>query len=109
MYRRYCSFKDIKIGPAGEPYRKKLFQDMLEFEDGLVWGDAIGEVRDIIFTFKVKDETPIRHKPIQYARPEREFIREDMAKMCKLGILREILPGEEEPIFVVGLVLVKDG
>lgn len=37
---------------------------MLEFEDGLVWGDAIGEVRDVVFSFSVKDEAPIRHKPI---------------------------------------------
>jgi hypothetical protein len=33
---------------------------MLPLEKGLVLGDAIGEVKDVIFTFKVKDSSPIR-------------------------------------------------
>lgn len=60
---------------------------MLQIEHGLVYGDAIGRVRDLEFTFKVTDATPIRQKPIAYAREEREFIRGDMEKMMGLGVV----------------------
>jgi hypothetical protein len=29
--------------------------------------------------------------------------------MCELGVMRKIMPGEEDPKFVVGVVLVKEG
>jgi hypothetical protein len=57
----------------------------------------------------VTDDTAIREKAIPYAREERQWIREYCAKLCDLGILRQVLPGDEEPQFAVGAVLVKGG
>lgn len=48
------------MGEVSGEFKRRMFQEMLQIEDALVFGDAIGEVRDILFTFKVKDPTPIR-------------------------------------------------
>ena len=109
LYLQYRRFKDINTGGANDQLVRSMFQDMLQIEGALVFGDAIGEVQDFEFSFKVTDPTPIRHKPITYAREEREFIRDDMAKMCRLGIVKKVEPGDPEPVFVVGIVLVKEG
>jgi hypothetical protein len=74
-----------------------------------VYGDAIGEVTEFEFNFEVLDDSIIREKPIPYARNERQWINEYCEKLCELGILRKLKPGEPDPKFVVGVVLVKDG
>jgi hypothetical protein len=81
----------------------------LKIEAGLVFGDAIGEVEEFKFGFTVTDDTPIREKPIPYKKEERDWIKNYIKGLCALGILEEVLPGEEEPQFVVGCVLVKEG
>ena len=78
-------------------------------ERGLVFGDAIGRVEEFHFKFTVLDDSPIRQRPIGYSFEERQWIREYMDSQEKLGIVRRILPGEPEPRFVVGVVLVKEG
>ena len=75
----------------------------------MVYGDAIGEVEEFEFSFEVRDPTPIREKPIPYKKEEREWIRGYISNQCDLGILQEIKPGEQEPVFVVGCVLVREG
>ena len=42
-------------------------------------------------------------------RDEREWITQYCEKMCELGVMRKVMPGEDDPKFVVGVVLVKEG
>ena len=92
-----------------EDERGPYYRDLLPLERGLVFGDAIGTVKEFPFRFRVVDDTPIRQRPIGYSHEERQWIREYMEAQEKLGIVRKVLPGEEEPRFVVGVVLVKEG
>ena len=78
-------------------------------ERGLVYGDAIGEVQEFGFRFEVTDPTPIREKPIPYKKEERQWIRGYIQNQVELGILEEVKPGDPEPTFVVGCVLVREG
>lgn len=57
----------------------------------------------------MEDPTAIRERPIPYNSVERAWIREYVASQVELGVLRRVLPGEEEPTFTVGAVLVKEG
>jgi hypothetical protein len=108
-YIRYMRFKDVSFGALPPEHHLQAYQDLLVFERGLVYGDAIGEVVEFEFGFEIFDDSIIREKPIPYARNERQWIKEYCDKMCELGILKKLKPGEEEPRFVVGAVLVKEG
>jgi hypothetical protein len=82
---------------------------LLQFERGLVFGDAIGEVTEFEFRPEVLDDTPIRQKPIPYATKERAWINQYLAKLEELGVVKKLNPGEPEPLFTVGVVLVREG
>lgn len=108
-YLRYRQFKGLDLGviPSGE--RGPYYRDMLPLERGLVFGDAIGLVPEFPFRFSVLDATPIKQRPIAYCAGERQWIREYMEGQEALGVVKRVLPGEEEPVFVVGAILVKEG
>ena len=75
-----------------------------------MFGDAIGLCSKYPFHFKVTDPEPILSKPIPYAKPQREFLKEYMREQCDLGVMKEIIKGKDpDPIFVVGIVLVAGG
>lgn len=57
----------------------------------------------------MEDPSPLREKPIQYSKVEREWIELHMAELETLGVVRRVNPGDPEPEFAVGAVLVKDG
>lgn len=108
-YLRYQRFSKVDFGEAPQSMWPKLFQDLLKVEGGLVFGDAIGLVEEFRFKFAVKNATPHREKPKPYAKDEREWIRNYLKNQVDLGILRQVMPGEPEPVFAVGAVLVKEG
>ncbi len=81
----------------------------MPFERGLVFGDAIGEVTEFEFKPEVTSSAPIRQKPIPYARLERDWIRSYLTKLEELGVVKQLKPGEQEPLFTVGVVLVREG
>ena len=64
----------MKFGLVGEGDQIKFLRDLIPLEAGLVYGDAIGKVTEFPFSFQVHDCTPIRHRPIPYARVERDWI-----------------------------------
>lgn len=47
LYVRYKCFKDIQVGVVSEEFKRRMFRDLLTLEKGLVYGDAIGKVRDL--------------------------------------------------------------
>lgn len=75
-YIRYMRFKNVSFGELPESHHAQAFQDLLKFERGLVYGDAIGEVVEFEFAFELSDKSIIREKPIPYARNERAWINE---------------------------------
>lgn len=109
LYLRYQKFSVVEFPEAPDHLWKGYFADLLQFERGLVFGDAIGEVTDFEFRPDVVNEQPIREKPIPYARHEREWIRGYMSKLEELGVVKQLKPGEPEPLFTVGVVLVREG
>lgn len=109
LYLRYRKFEKLSFDQVPEEHWGQLFQDLLFFEDGLVFGNSIGCVDEFPFKFNVEDETPLREKPIQYAREERNWIEEYLTDLEELGVVRRINPGDPEPTFAVNAVLVKDG
>lgn len=74
-----------------------------------MFGSAIGLVKEYPFQFRVQDKTPIRQRPIQYNKDERQWINNYLQIQEELGILQRVKPGEPEPTFVVPVVLVKGG
>ena len=88
---------------------REKFWDLLEVESGLVYGSAIGLVSDHPFTFQVEDATPIRERAIPYSAQERDWINKFMKTQEELQIMRKLRPGDKEPNFSVGVVLVKGG
>ena len=109
LYDRYLRFKNVTFGEMPQEEWKQCFAELLPMERGLVFGDAIGRVDEFEFTFEVRDRSIIREKAIPYSRPEREWIRTYMQKLCELGVVRQVMPGDPDPRFVVGAVLVKEG
>ena len=74
-----------------------------------MFGDAIGEVIEFEFKPKVMNLEPILEKPIAYSRHKRDWIKQYMAKLEELGIVKLVKPGEKGPQFAVGVVLVREG
>jgi hypothetical protein len=60
LYLRYQRFSKVKFGLIDKSEHYKYLRDLLEFEEGLVFGDAIGHVPEFPFKFTVRDKTPIR-------------------------------------------------
>ena len=108
-YRRYLKFKNVTFGESPQDLWKGFYQSLLPIERGLVYGDAIGEVTEFLFRFEVTDPHPIREKPMPYKKEERAWIRNYINNQVELGILEAVGPGEKEPTFVVGCVLVREG
>ena len=56
------------------------------------------------------DERPIRQRPIQYGAQERNWLRQQMSKQQRLGVMRRLVQGvDPTPLFVSNVVLVKGG
>jgi hypothetical protein len=108
-YLHYRKFSAVEFPETPPSEWKKLYHDLLPFERGLVFGDAIGEVVEFEFKPEVISTTPIKEKPIPYSRTEREWIREYLTKLEELGVVKKLMPGDPEPLFTVGVVLVKEG
>jgi hypothetical protein len=70
-YIRYTRFKNVSFGELPVELHREAYGDLLRFERGLVYGDAIGEVKEFEFRFEVADDAVIREKAIPYARNER--------------------------------------
>lgn len=109
LYLRYRKLSKIKFDQVPVEWWGRLFQDLLFFEDGLVFGNSIGLVEQFPFKFHVEDPSPLREKPIQYARAEREWIEKYMTEQEQLGVVKRVTPGSDEPTFAVGAVLVREG
>ena len=70
-YRRYLTFSRITFDAAPKELWPRLYADLLEFEDSLVFGSGhIGWV-DIPVTFKDLDDRPTWEKTIPCPRAER--------------------------------------
>ena len=108
-YQRYMKFKDVDTGEASASQRREFLRSLLPLEQGLVYGDSIGEVPDYGFKFTVSDPTPIRDKPMPYKKEERQWIREYISNQVELGLLEEVRPGDPDPTFIVNCVLVREG
>ena len=67
-YHRYLTFSRVTFNAAPKELWPRLYADLLEFEDTLVFGlGHIGQV-NVPFTFKVLDDRPIWEKAIPYPR-----------------------------------------
>ncbi len=89
-YLRYQKFRDVTFPAVDKADWPKYFRDLIPLEHGLVFGGAIGYCPDHPLSMHIEDDTPIRAKPIQYARPERRWINEYVRTQIKLGVMREV-------------------
>jgi hypothetical protein len=80
LHMRYQRFHKVKFGLGSEEEKLQWLKELIPLERGLVYGDAIGRVEEFPFTFAVHDRTPIRQRPIPYARGEREWINQYLEK-----------------------------
>ena len=70
-HHRYLTFSRVMFDAALKDLWPRMYADLIEFEGLLVFGSGcIGRV-DILFTFKVLDDRPIREKAIPYPRAKR--------------------------------------
>jgi hypothetical protein len=77
---RYQRFHKVKFGLVEAEEQLRYLRELIPIEKGLVYGDAIGRVEEFPFAFDVHDCTPIRQRPIPYARGEREWINQYLDK-----------------------------
>ena len=52
----------------------KLFRDLLEFEEFLVFGTGHIGLVDMPFSFHILDDRPTRERPIPYPRREQAWL-----------------------------------
>ena len=71
--------------------------------------DSIGLVSNYPFVLEINDLTPIQHKAIAYSAPARTWLREQCNILEKKGVIKRIRVGDQEPLFVSSVVLVKEG
>lgn len=55
LYLRYRKFCIVDFPTVPEDLRPGLYKDLLKYERGLVFGDAIGLVTEFEFSFEVED------------------------------------------------------
>ena len=70
-------------------------------------GEAMGVVHEHPFVFEVEDPTPFAQVPMQAAPAVEDWLRDKVARDCKIGRLHRIVRGRErDPTFVSNMILV---
>ena len=78
-------------------------------EDMLVISPAIGHVEGQDFQFWVLDDRIIRQRLLPYRARESKWLRAYAAQQVKMGVYRRVEPHEEDPTWIVNLILVPQG
>lgn len=60
LYSRYKKLSNVSMPMVPPELQPPYLRDLVQVEEGLVYGDAIGLVDEFPFKFEVTDNTPIK-------------------------------------------------
>jgi hypothetical protein len=74
LYLRYLKLKEVTFGIVPEDEWHKYYNDLLEVEKYLVFGNSIGEAREYPFIFTVENTDPIRKRATPLPKEARDWV-----------------------------------
>ena len=83
----------------------------MPWDHGFWYGqEAIGKVDAFEFKIPMGDKTPFCHKPIYYPPKARKWLKEYMASLERMGVVRKVdTLREKPPTFTCSVLLVAQG